>query len=81
MQWLHFGRFLLLYLGFYPLYKTPRNIITYLCEGHFSVAIRGALVYYSLGLRPKTLELKILKLKPKNLKPKNYLNPYITSLG
>ncbi len=52
-----------------------------MCEGHFSVAIRGALVYYSLGLRPKTLELKTLKLKPKNLKPKNYLNPYITSLG
>ncbi len=79
MQWLHFGRFLLMYLGFYSQYKTLKNIITYLCKGHFNVAIKGALVYYSLGLRPKTLELKILNLKPKKLKPKNYFNPYITN--
>jgi len=45
-----------------------------LCKDHFNVAIRGAFVYYSLGLRPKTLELKILNLKPKKLKPKNYFN-------
>jgi len=67
------------YLGFYSLYKTLRHITTYLCKGRFNVAIGGAFVHYSLGLGPKTLELKILNVKPKKLKPKNYFNPYITN--
>lgn len=52
-----------------------RNIITYLCKGHFiGVSLERPFVYKNLGLGPSMLKSQTLELKHRTLKPKN-LNP------